>query len=357
MAVERELLTQKFGKAKLIFETGLDAFILKEIFGFFLGDPASGFTDGAIDAMVENWFINEVAEEGEVVQGDVRDIANKSVGMQRITLTEKNFYLFYKKGFRSKKQKVLALPLKYAKDVEIKGIVLKDVLISIEVPLKEQKKTAFQLSLRVFLPDVWLNTVKCAIAENSPDKTEEKIFGCIDINRTGKGRHGLYFAKDKVIVAKSMPSLLWLLVLVPLIGIGEFLLFFSILGFIADYGSEAQFLFTMGLPMSIVPVLLWQAANNRKHKKLLRLKPNDVLANNKKNFEIPYGQITQIELKKGRLGFRDKVKISTHNMNYQFGILNKKLFKYYTSLVRWTLPENKLVLPEIEERKLPKALQ
>ena len=100
MTAERELLSAKYGRAGLYFEEPLGAFIIKEVVGYFLRD-ASFLTDAAVDSIVKNSFIKTVTEEGEVVQGDVRDIANKSIRMQRITLTDQNFYLIYKKGFRT----------------------------------------------------------------------------------------------------------------------------------------------------------------------------------------------------------------------------------------------------------------
>jgi hypothetical protein len=172
---ERELLTQKFGKAGLSFKSGLGALIIKEVFGHFLGD-ASFLTDGAVDGLVENSFIKTITEEKQVVQGDVGDIANKFIGMQRITLTDQNFYLFYKKGFRSNQIKLIVLPLKYAKDVRTQGIIGKEVHIAFEVPWKEENKTVFfELDLGVFGADMWMNTIKCAISEPLLDTTEEKI--------------------------------------------------------------------------------------------------------------------------------------------------------------------------------------
>lgn len=151
---ERELVTQKFGKAGLSFKSGRGALILKEIFGHFLGDILF-FTDVAVDGLVESSFLESIEGEEKIVKGAVEDITNKTMGMQRITLTNENFYLFYTKGFRSKQKKLIVIPLKYAKDIRTQGIFRKEVFVSFEVPQKEEKKSMFfDLVLRVFFPDI-----------------------------------------------------------------------------------------------------------------------------------------------------------------------------------------------------------
>jgi hypothetical protein len=355
---ERELLTQKFGKAGLSFQSGLGALIIKEVFGHFLGDT-SFLTDAAVDGLAENSFIKTITEQGEVVQGDVGDIANKFIGMQRITLTDQNFYLFYKKGSKSKKQiKLIVLPLKYAKEVRTQGIIGKEVDIAFEVPQKEENKIVFfELGLGVFLPDIWMNTIKCAIREPLLDTTEEKVLGCIDIN-IQRRRHGLCFTKNRVIVAKTQISDWWLLLAIPCLLLGG-LIFLPLTVFAFEYGyrSNAVLFFTIFLILYLGTPMVATTFNKRKYKKLLKLAPNDLLANDKKNFEIPYSNISQVEFKKGGFGSSSKIKILTNSESYQFGIVNKKLLKYHVSLARWVLPESKLILPEIKEMKLPKALQ
>ena len=68
MTSEQNLLTQKFGKAEFSFEEGLGAWIMKEVFGYFLGD-ASFFTDLAVDGIVKGSFVKKITQESELAQG------------------------------------------------------------------------------------------------------------------------------------------------------------------------------------------------------------------------------------------------------------------------------------------------
>jgi hypothetical protein len=364
VASEHELLSQKFGKAMLSFKTGLGGVIIKAALGQILGD-ASFITDAIVDSIAESTFIKAATEGEKVVLGTAKDIANKPTNMQRITLTDKNIYLYYVKGRgKSKQQKLIILPLKYAKDVRTEGILIKNVLIKFEIPQREKeewKTLYFDLALRVFLPDIWMSTIKCAISEPLLESTEEKVLGCIDIAKTA-GRYGLHFTKNRVIIANSHISHVWRALTFLSMVVGGF--FFAI-GFFTPliYGTRNLIIFqfqvaaVVGLVFAVFPLIIFATAENWKYRKLLKYGPNDLLANDKKNFDIPYSDIAQVELKKVRLGFRTKIKILTKSESHEFFILNTSLLNYHMSLVRWVLPESKLILPEVKEKKLPKELQ
>jgi len=360
---EHELLSQKFGKAMLSFKPGLGGVIIKEALGQILGDT-SFITDAIVDSIAESTFIKAATEGEKVVQGTAKDIANKLTTMQRITLTDQYIYLYYSKGRgKSKQQKLIILPLKYAKDVRTEGILIKNVLIEFEIPQREKeewKTLYFDLALRVFLPYIWMNTIKRAISEPLLESTEEKVLGCIDIAK--RGRYGLYFTKNRVIIANSHISLVWATLTTLSTAIGG-LFFLMFISYPLIYGrhnviiSEFQAGAIISLVFAVFPLIIFATAEKWKYRKLLKYGPNDLLANNKKNFDIPYSDIAQVELKKVRLGLRNKIKILTKSKSYEFFILNTKLLKYHMSLVRWVLPESKLILPEVKEKKLPTALQ
>jgi hypothetical protein len=350
--LENNLLTQKFGKAEFSFEEGFGAWIMKEVFGYFLGD-ASFLTDLAVDGIVKDSFGKTITQEGEVVQGDIMELANRSIKMELITLTDQNIYLFYKKGLRHKKTKLILVPLKYAKDAKVEGALFKQVVVSFEVPNKKKSKaTSFDLKLSVSSPHTWVNMTKCAISKPLLDTTEEKVIGCIDIFKS-RARHGLYFTKDRVIVAKYGISRLWFLWIAPMIFVGMLFLGLSPLAFFSPkYGfSVFSQALIIGILLTVVPFLVFQVADSWKYKMLLKLGPDDVLGNDKKNFEIPYSLMKQAELKKGGTLSCNKLFITTNSEEYQFDIMNKKLLDYHTSLIKWLLSKSKLILPNIKENK------
>jgi hypothetical protein len=158
-------------------------------------------------------------------------------------------------------------------------------------------------------------------------------------------------------VAKAQISDKWMVLAFPCLLGGLIFLALSVNAFTYGYRSNAVLFFTIFLILYLGTPMVATTFNNRKYKKLLKLAPNDLLANDKKNFDIPYSNISQVEFKKSGFGSSNKIKILTNSENYQFGIMNKKLLKYHVSLTRWVLPESKLILPEIKEMKLPKTLQ
>jgi hypothetical protein len=315
--------------------------VIKEIFGYILGSLAI-LTDVAVDGLVEDGFLKTIKVGAQIEQGDLEDIVNKCIKTTEITLTDQNFFILYKKGFRSKQQKLIVLPLKYARDARTQGIIGKEVVVTFEVPRKEKTETiSFNFALGVQNPQVWVNTIKYAIAATSLTTLEEKALGTIEIAKRGK--YGLYFTQKRVIVAKSHLSFKWLALIIPAIIVGVFLLFAMPIAFLAGYrGSDISIYIGIGLTLTFVPYLQFQSSMRRISKKLSKLGPEEILRDDKKNFEIPYNDITRVELKHGR---SNKIKISTKSENYDFGIMNKELFNYQKLLVRLVLPENKLIVP------------
>ena len=268
-----------------------------------------------------------------------------------LKLTDQNFYLFYKKGFRRKTTKLIVVPLKYAKDAKTEGSLSKQVVVSFEVLHKEEHKTtSFDLKLSVSSPHTWANMTKCAISKPLLDTTEEKVIGCIDIFKS-RTRYGLYFTKDRVIVAKSGISRLWFLLLGPMFFVAIIFFSGSIFALGAGFISGAALLLIIGILILIAPFVGFQVANNWKYKQLLKLGPDNVLGNDKKNFEIPYSQMKQAELKKGGTFSWNKLFITTNGEAYRFDIMDRKLLDYHTSLIKWLLPKSKLILPKIKENK------
>lgn len=338
MPQERKLLSQKNGKAGISPKYGSGAKILKEITGFFLPDLAAAITNGSINGWVQSGFIRTFKEGVQVEQGDIGDLVGKFVGMTEITLTNQNFFLVYKKGFRSKQQKMIVLPLKYATDVETEGIVLKEVHVKFEVPHREKKKPLrFDLGLGVTRPETWLGTVEQAIRAILPIPIEEKILGGIEV---GKPRsHGLYFTQKRAIVARTYLSFIWILLTFLLMVLGTFVTMAGLIGMIEGYGGSPQIFFLIGVALLSGLLLVAFSAEKRRFKKLSKLPPEGVLMDDKKNFEILYSDITRLHIKKGRIVFADKLEILTDSKKHKFSVKRKKQFGRHLRLIRFVLPE------------------
>ena len=78
----------------------------------------------------------------------------------------------------------------------------------------------------------------------------------------------------------------------------------------------------------------------KKSEKLKKISIESILKADKKNFEIPYTEITKVEMKKPR-ALSVYIRIFTHTKKYKFKFLNpgKKEFDAHESLVRSVLPD------------------
>lgn len=89
--------------------------------------------------------------------GDIKDIADKALKLRELTLTNKNLVMLYRKGTLRKKDKLIGLPLEYAKSVEEKGRMRKFLQVRFEVPSEEKKPINFDLKIWVKRREIWLN--------------------------------------------------------------------------------------------------------------------------------------------------------------------------------------------------------
>lgn len=338
MAQERKLLSQKNAKAGISPKYGSGAKILKEITGVFLPDLAAAITDGAIDGWVQSGFIRTFKEEAQVEQGEIGDLVGKFVKMTEITLTNQNLFLLYKKGFRSKQQKLIVLPLRYAIEVETQGIIGKEVQVNFEVPQKgKSEPQRFNLGLGVKHPETWVGTIDQAILEILPMPTKEKILRSIEVSRRRSGQHVLCFTQKRVIVARTQMS--WLLALLITISV-SFGAFFLAMGLVLapDYPRESPIFLTIGLILTAGPISITFSLTKWRFKKLRESPPESVLTANKKNFEIPYHDITRIEMKKGRIIVPIKIKIITNSEEHEFA-LGKKQLERLVRFIRSVIPD------------------
>lgn len=133
-------------------------------------------------------------------------------------------------------------------------------------------------------------------------------------------RYGLYFTPNRAIVAKT-GGVRW-----------YWLLLVIILGGIA-----------LGLILALIIAAIIARRAKKKFKKLSELSPGGILRADKKNFEIPYPDITRIEMKK-RTFLRSKIEIIlTSREKHKFNILRKKEFEDYVNLIRSVLPNKTYV--------------
>jgi len=96
--------------------------------------------------------------------GDIKDISDKVLKLRELTLTNKNLVMLYRKGTLRKKDKLIGLPLEYAKSVEEKGRMRKFLQVRFEVPSEEKKPINFDLKMWVKRREVWLNELSCIIS-------------------------------------------------------------------------------------------------------------------------------------------------------------------------------------------------
>lgn len=103
-------------------------------------------------------------KKGEVEAGDIKDMADKVLKLRELTLTNKNIVMLYRKGTLRKKDRLIALPLEYAKSVEEKGRMRKFLQIGFEVPSEEEKPVNFDLKVWVNRREVWLDELSRIIS-------------------------------------------------------------------------------------------------------------------------------------------------------------------------------------------------
>jgi len=162
---ERKLLSATEAKVVLFPKYSLGASILKGVTGFFLGVVPRYFTHKAIDSWSKSGFFKTLKEGTEIDQGDIKDIVEKQVKLTELTLTNQNFFFLYEKGFMSKKQKLIVLPLEHAKTASArKG---KSVTVGYDVPQEgKDKPQHFDLTLDVKDADTWAKTINDVISGN-----------------------------------------------------------------------------------------------------------------------------------------------------------------------------------------------
>jgi len=361
---ERKLLSQvQPVKAGLYPSPEPRAEALKGIAEWFVGD-LNIFTDLGIDVLVLSDFLKTLKEESQVEQGDIHDIIRKTVKMKEIALTDQSFHLLYEKGFTTKRQKLIVIPLKYAVSVRTeeehkRRVITEDgrmrlerdsVYVAFEVPKKGGKPKRFDLALVVNDPEVWVETIERAISKFLPPAPRvERVLGAIRVAKR-LGRFELCFTQKRMIVANTVVSLKWRLlvgiIVVPVI----FLLLVTLLvgivvGYRAsDYPTLSLFVLMLSM-LVVVPLGSLRHANKQKVKRLRELPPKSFLTDDNKNFEIPYRKITLLEIKRGILGFPHTIRILADNEKHKFGIIGKKQLSNQIRLVRRILPEKKLALP------------
>jgi len=131
----------------------------------------------------------------------------------------------------------------------------------------------------------------------------EKILGIIMGRRLRGGiLYALYFTSSRLIAAKTVNTTLW--------------------GFLWPIGDH---------------IALNKA--KKRSEELKKLSFESILKADKKNFEIPYAEITKVEMKKARVLSVPEISIFTHTQKYEFVIWEKKEFDAHESLVRSVLPD------------------
>ena len=78
---------------------------------------------------------------------------------------------------------------------------------------------------------------------------------------------------------------------------------------------------------------------NKKAGNLIKLKPDEILNENKRNIEIPFSSIKLIKLDKPRRLKGAKIKIVTYDEEYSMNIKEKKEFDNYLELIKSLLPD------------------
>ena len=160
MSEERKILsTTEEAKVALYPKYGLGASILKGVTGFFLGVVPRYFTNKAIENWTRSGFFKILKEGTQIEQGDIKDIVEKQVKLMELTLTNQNFFFLYEKGFMSKQQKLIVLPLEHATSVG--SHKNKSLAVGYDMPQEgKDKPQHFDLALSVRDADDWAKAIE-----------------------------------------------------------------------------------------------------------------------------------------------------------------------------------------------------
>ena len=179
--------------------------------------------------------------------------------------------------------------------------------------------------------------------------TEEKVLGTIGVGVRGRRRlHKLCFTQKRVIVSSLLtggtPQMALIATLVVVAGIsicaGILFLALTVLGL---FLSPRPVWFSAGLILILVPWGLASLWRRQREEKLSKSPPASILMADKKSFEIPYSDITRLEV--GRVGSAHKIKILTISEEHEFKLADKKQLTHLLYLVRGLLPESTIILP------------
>lgn len=120
-------------------------------------------------------------------------------------------------------------------------------------------------------------------------------------------------------------------------GFDQFLLCFTPKGIIAAKAGGSG----MGTTMAFgaIGTAVRQHAAGKKVEELKELSAESLLTSDKANFEIPYSDVTKVEMKKGGIMTNSMLRVSTPKEEYKFHITEKKLFDDQVNLIRSVLPD------------------
>lgn len=139
----------------------------------------------------------------------------------------------------------------------------------------------------------------------------EEILGLIKCEALGK-YYDLYFTSNRMIAAKTASPIGW------------FIAFGAIGGAIGAGIAKLT--------------------AKERSEQLKNLSAESIFNADKKNFEIPYAEITKVEMKKAGVISDAKISIFTHAEKHVFLIWKKKEFDAHESLVRSALPDKLSIL-------------
>lgn len=220
------------------------------------------------------------------------------------------------------------------------------------------------------------------LGEEKP--AEEKVLSGIEVGkRLLTRRFGLYFTRKRVIVAQTGVSNLWLVVMIISILFGLLLLMvavimlgsyaftgkmleifhggLSILDIMLDTITGNLTLIPIALIFIIVPRSLITRAMKKRFEKSNELSPEDILKDDKKNFEIPYRKIERIDIIKARARGAfgsSKIRIFSNGKEHEFwpvrvvgkygyeGKGERSKLAEYENFLRSILPNKISVLPK-----------
>ena len=368
---EYELLSQASQPYAGLFpgyESGAN--VLKNLVGRFVGD-FSAITDGMISGLISAGFFKTLEEKAEVKQGDVQHIVGKFAKLKEITLTNKKILLLYQKGWFSKKNKLIVIPLKYATDVSIAegkkrivvtekrriGLELDSVYISFHMTEKEQDVTkCFNLALSVDKPWIWTKAIERLLGL---DSRQEKEKTCRVVNTAPNvfNYHVLCITQKRLVSTKffkrsyfaiTIPTLIAAvgLLFIPLMAI-----FVTAIGGIRGWTVPMLFtdslflaLFVPGATLFLIGYFGANFLRKRRYKHLTESEPQTLLDTESKSFEIPYSEITQVKIKKKRLGRAQKVEITTQNETKTIRFAKRTELSSFRQVIQRFLPERKITL-------------